>query len=757
MRSIVRRVRAHPEVAALPVVALGLVSVGFSFSLSVATFTALVLLVTAVIAGAYRWWPGQQTGAALHARIALEVVALTTLVYATGWGPALALVYVIAIADNVRHSGSQATRPAFDWSLAAIALGQLAIQLDVAPSLVGLPAAHGVAVLGAVALGIASQRIHAMTSREEAAHARAATSEQRFRSLVAGSSDVTFVIADDGRVTYQSPSAKTVLGYPDDALVGRVFTDLVHPADLQRLEEVVEADLARPDGRALVENRLRTADGAWLPVESSCRNLVTDPHVRGIVVNTRDISDRKDLEAQLQHRAFHDGLTGLANRHLFRDRVAHAVSRGQRRDDPFAVLFLDLDGFKMVNDTLGHAAGDELLKVVSERILRAVRDHDTVARLGGDEFAVLLEDMNQESDAARVAERMLNEIRQPALIKGSTVQVDSSIGIAVSDTNYSGRDTRTATDELLRNADIAMYMAKGGGKGRYELFEPSMHVAVVERLKLESDLQHALDHDEFELHYQPIVGLDDGTIVGVEALLRWRHPQRGMVSPGEFIPLAEETNLIVPIGEWVVREACKQVRTWQEMFVSDQPLKVSVNVSPRQISHGNVATDVKKALAVSGLEPEHLTLEITETALMSDPEAAKEVFRELKTLGVRLAVDDFGTGYSSLAYLQDFPFDVLKIDRSFIDGLTKGTQSPAVVRAIIDLGRSLKLQTVAEGIEHDEQLSRFRELECNYGQGYLFARPARGIEIEALFKHRLGVDLAQAKLPIPDVQVTDFA
>ncbi|MDX1657499.1 MAG: EAL domain-containing protein [Nitriliruptorales bacterium] len=745
LRSISGRARAHPEVAALPLVALALVSVGFSFSISIPLFTGLVVVVAGAIALAHRRWPGKQTGGALHARIIVEVAALTTLVYATGWGPALALTYVIAIADNVRHSGSQATRPALDWSFVGIAGGQLVVQLGWLPSFIELPAAHGVAVLGVVALGIAAQRIHTMTSREEEAHANAARSEQRFRSLVAGSSDVTFVIDPDGVVTYQSPSAKSVLGYPDGALVGRNFTDLVHPADLDRIARAIDEDLAAPNGRALIENRLRTVDGSWLPVESNCRNLVDDPHIRGVVVNTRDISDRKDLEAKLQHRAFHDGLTGLANRHLFRDRVSQAVARGQRRDDPFAVLFLDLDGFKNVNDTLGHAAGDELLKVVAKRIERAVRDHDTVARLGGDEFAVLLEDMEKESDAARVAERVLNEIRQPALIEGSTVHVDSSIGIAVSEDGLSGRDTRTATDELLRNADIAMYMAKGGGKGRYEMFEPSMHVEVVERLKLEHDLMHAIDHDEFELHYQPIVGLHDGTIVGVEALIRWKHPERGMVSPGDFIPLAEETGLIVPIGEWVVREACKQVRTWQEMFVSEEPLRVSVNVSPRQMTHGDVAADVKKALAVSGLEPEHLTLEITETALMSDPDAAKEVLRELKSLGVRLAVDDFGTGYSSLAYLQNFPFDVLKIDRQFIDGLTKGNQNPAVVRAIIDLGRSLKLQTVAEGIEHDEQLSRFRELECNYGQGYLFARPARGIEIEALFKHRLGIDLQRVE------------
>jgi diguanylate cyclase (GGDEF)-like protein len=461
------------------------------------------------------------------------------------------------------------------------------------------------------------------------------------------------------------------------------------------------------------------------------------------------VSERRQLEAQLHHRAFHDELTGLANRHLFRDRVVQAVARSQRYPQPFAVLFLDLDGFKAVNDTLGHQAGDALLQTVAERLVDAVRDHDTVARLGGDEFAILVESLTDHSDAARVAERVLAGLQAPIAVAGTTVPIGGSIGIAISERVIRTPDatTRATTDALLRDADIAMYIAKGAGKGRYEIFEPSMHVAVVERLQLERDLQRALELEQLVLHYQPIVTLADGEIVGVEALLRWDHPERGLVSPSEFITVAEETGLIVPIGRWVVREACRQVREWQERFPDAAPLRVSVNVSPTQLQRGDVPHDVAVALAMSGLDPACLTLEITESALLTDTDRIAALLLELKAIGVSLAVDDFGTGYSSLAYLQHFPFDVLKIDRSFIEGLTSGARSPAVVRAIIDLGRSLDLDTVAEGIEFDEQLSRFRELQCNLGQGFLFARPAAAHDLEALLADRAPIT---APIVLPD-------
>ncbi|MBW3620538.1 MAG: EAL domain-containing protein [Actinobacteria bacterium] len=736
-RSTARWLQRHPEVATLPVGLLLLASLGFSFSVSLLELGALLVAAGVVFVGASARWSGPRTGAELHLRLVSQVGALAIVAYATGWGAALSLVFVVAIADNVRQSGSGAARLAFDWSLVAIAGGQLAVQLDIVPSLIEVPAVHGVAVLGALVLGIVASRVHLLTSRMEDAEAEVSARERRFRALVARSSDATFVIDADGTIRYQSPSTADVLGIDEGALVGAQLVDIVHPEDRVRVIREA-ATLLSGSGRGLIECRLRRGDGRYIDVESNCHDRSDDPDVGGVVVNTRDVSERKQLEAQLHHRAFHDELTGLANRHLFRDRVSHAVSRAQRHPSPFAVLFLDLDGFKGINDTLGHQAGDALLQVVAERVLEAIRDHDTAARLGGDEFAILVEDLTSESDAARVAERILAGLREPIEVAGATVRVDCSIGIAINERLIPTPEssTRSLTDALLRDADIAMYIAKGAGKGRYEIFEPSMHVAVVERLQLERDLQRALEEDQLVLHYQPIVTLSDAGIVGVEALLRWEHPTRGTISPATFIPLAEETGLIVPIGRWVVIEACRQVREWQQRFPDGVPLRVSVNVSPTQLQRGDVTHDVATALALSGLDPACLTLEITESALLSDTDVVARILNELKALGVSLAVDDFGTGYSSLAYLQNFPFDVLKIDRSFIDGLTSGAQSPAVVRAIVELGRSLHLDTVAEGIEFDEQLARFRDLQCNLGQGFLFARPAAPADLEVMLADR---------------------
>jgi diguanylate cyclase (GGDEF)-like protein/PAS domain S-box-containing protein len=736
-QAVASGLRRHPEAVALPVLLLVLLGVGFSFSVSLAELAALFVAGAVALVAAARRWPGAQRGARLHARMAIQVAGLATVGYATGWGAALSLVFVVAIAENVRQSGSAAARPAFDWSLVGISLGQLGIQLDLVPTLIPVPAVHGVAVLGAGALGVVSLRITGMTRRTEQAEAELSASERRFRGLVARSSDATFLIDRDGTVTYQSPSASTILGTREDALVGTLFLDLVHPDDRGRVVRE-SRELLAGGGRGLVECRIRCGDGRYLDIESNCHDLSDDPDIGGVVVNSRDVTERKRLEAQLEHRAFHDSLTGLANRHLFRDRVTHAVSRAQRHPVPFAVLFLDLDGFKLVNDTLGHQAGDGLLRVVAERLAQAIRDHDTPARLGGDEFAVLIEDLTDQADAARVAERVLEAIRQPVQLADTTVTVDGSIGIAIFErlVHTTDASARSETDALLRDADIAMYIAKAAGKGRYEIFEPSMHVAVVQRLQTERDLQRALELDQFELYYQPIVTLSDGTIVAVEALLRWQHPERGIVSPVEFIPIAEETGLIVPIGRWVLRESCRQVRDWQDRYPDQPPLRLSVNVAPKQLSHGDVAHDVAVAVAASGLAPDHLTLEITESALLIDSAQTIATLQEIKQTGVRLAVDDFGTGYSSLAYLQNFPFDVLKIDRAFIEGLTHGTQTPAVVRAIIDLGRSLQLETVAEGIEYDEQLTRFRDLECTLGQGFLFARPAAAADLEELLAGR---------------------
>ena len=425
------------------------------------------------------------------------------------------------------------------------------------------------------------------------------------------------------------------------------------------------------------------------------------------------ITDARTVGAML-HQALHDSLTGLPNRALFLDRLAHALERG-RRANPVGVLFCDLDRFKTVNDSAGHAAGDELLVAVASRLNGCLRTGDTAARLGGDEFAVLIEDVRSVHEATAVADRIIEALRPPFEIQGREVFLSASIGIAIG--NSRG-------EELLRNADVAMYRAKSEGKGRYELFEPSMRAEVLERIELESDLQRAVARDELVVHYQPLVALGDGRLAAFEALVRWRHPTRGLLPPLAFIPLAEETDLIAEIGRWVLDEACIQAQIWGT--------SISVNLSGRQLEQSDLVEVVAGALARSGLPPERLWLEITETVLMRDTETTIDRLRALKALGVKLAVDDFGTGYSSLQYLRRFPIDLLKMAKPFVDGLSSGPEGAALAKTILELGHSLGLRTVAEGIEGAAELAQLRRLGCDLGQGFLFAQPLSAVDATAL-------------------------
>ncbi|WP_052666934.1 putative bifunctional diguanylate cyclase/phosphodiesterase [Nitriliruptor alkaliphilus] len=728
------RLRAHaPEVLGVLAV-LGAVRVtGVASPGPAWLLPTLVVVAVVVSAATYARWGRDADGSALHLRVALQVAALTALAAASGAGPALVgPVLLLAVTDTVRYSGARAGSIAVGWALAAIAAHQTVLASFELPTLLAGTIGHGIAALGALVVVLVGQRIARLAADGEAAQQRTAQEQARIRAMLAGASDVTLIIGD-GEITYQSPSTQRVMGYPTGTLLGRGYLDLIHPDDRARAVDFVRELIDQPGGSGLLACRLEAADGTYVPVESSCRNLLHDEAVRGFVVSARDVTERRLLEAQLEHRAFHDDLTGLANRSLLLDRLEHTGARLGRTGGRYAVLYVDLDGFKPINDTFGHVAGDAVLRAVARRLEAATRRSDTVARLGGDEFAILLEEHHEPVDAARVAERILEDVRRPILADGADVQVTASIGIAYDD------DGDQPTD-VLRNADIAMYLSKRDGKDRFEVFEPQMHLAVVERLHLESDLQRALDNDELRCHYQPIVTLSDRRIVGVEALVRWEHPERGTVAPGQFIPLAEETGLIVGIGRFVLHEACAQAAAWRRDLPGAEDLTVSVNVSMRQFSAGDLLEDVASALAASGLPPAALTLELTESALVHDAERTLAVLQQLKELGVRLAIDDFGTGYSSLAYLHRFPVDVLKIDRSFVTSVVSGRQSPALARAIVDLGRSLDLLTVAEGIEHDTELDQFRELDCALGQGYLFARPADAATIAAALSSSLGPD-----------------
>jgi diguanylate cyclase len=421
----------------------------------------------------------------------------------------------------------------------------------------------------------------------------------------------------------------------------------------------------------------------------------------------------------LAHQAFHDSLTGLANRVLFKERVEHALARRRRSGRPLAVLFMDLDDFKTVNDTLGHAAGDSLLDQVARRLEGCVRTADTVARLGGDEFAVLLDDAESETDVTAAAERMMTSLNQPFPLEGNTFVVRASVGITFVDDEFAAR----SVDELLRDADLAMYTAKGRGKNRYELFEPQMHMSAVERLRMTGELWRAIEHEEFRIHYQPIFSIASGAVAGMEALLRWQHPERGLLAPVEFIELAEDTAAIVPIGRWVLEQACRDARELQLRYPREPPLSVCVNLSARQLERAAFVGEVQETLNASGLPAESLVLELTESVMMTDMNVSIVRLEELKSLGLRLAIDDFGTGFSSLDYVRRLPVDILKVDRSFVADLADGEQSRLVTESIIALADSLGLVTVAEGVENAEQLTRLRGLGSEFGQGFYLGKP----------------------------------
>jgi diguanylate cyclase (GGDEF)-like protein/PAS domain S-box-containing protein len=542
--------------------------------------------------------------------------------------------------------------------------------------------------------------------------------EARFASLVKHSSDLITVLAPDATIAYQSPAIERVLGWAPEEVVGRRIDSLMEQGEGSRLLRLIADGVDAPvASQQTLECTLAHKDGTTRQFEVLFTNLTQDEHVGGIVLNSRDVSERKAFERQLAHQAFHDPVTGLPNRALFVERVRHAIARSRREARGIGIIFIDLDDFKIVNDSLGHAAGDEVLTQVAQRLAASIRASDTAARFGGDEFAVLLEDIEGVQEAVDAVERIMEAVATPLTAAHKELALRCSLGVAIAP-----EDGAADADELIRDADAAMYIAKRDGKGGYRLFEPEMHEGVLQRLELRTDLQRALATDQLELYYQPVIRLEDGTISGVEALLRWNHPERGMVGPDQFIPLAEESGLIVPIGRWVLRQGCREGRRLMESLPTDRPVSLAINLSLKQLQHSDIVTDVREALEESGLPPGQLTLEITESVLMADTDLAVQRLAELKALGIKLALDDFGTGYSSLSYLSKFPVDVLKMDRSFLqEGASP--QAADLANAVVALGSTLSLEVVAEGIEMPEQWKTLRDLGCELGQGFYFARP----------------------------------
>jgi diguanylate cyclase (GGDEF)-like protein/PAS domain S-box-containing protein len=550
-------------------------------------------------------------------------------------------------------------------------------------------------------------------------------SEERFRSLVQNSTDVVAILDEGATVRYVSPAVGKMLGYSPRELLRRPALRAIHPKDVRRVRRAFRELIANPGATSSIEFRLRDWEGAWRQIKTVSQNLLHQPSVRGIVVNASDITESKQFEEELFRQAFYDAATDLPNRTLFMDRLKQAMARKDRRKNGVAVMFLDLDRFKVINDVLGHAAGDDLLRQVGQRLNGCLREGDTIARFGGDEFTVLLSELTGLQEATTIAEGIIRSLTAPFELLGREAFISVSIGIAQED------GEQVSPEGLLRNADVALYRAKSAGKACYVVFDERMSASAAQRLDLESYLHQAVERGELELHYQPEVELRTGRIIGVEAVLRWAHPEQGLLSPGTFLPIAEETGLIVPIGRWAREQACRQAAGWNEGRGDLPPLLMSVNLSPREFQQPDFVSSLERTLLETAVDPATIRVEITETMLLGDTETAITTLHALKELGLQVAIDDFGTGYSSLGYLRRLPVDVLKIDQTFVSELHRDQTSRSIVRAIIALAQALNIGVTAEGVETREQLEELLKAGCTTGQGYYFARPFAAEEMPA--------------------------
>jgi diguanylate cyclase (GGDEF)-like protein/PAS domain S-box-containing protein len=650
----------------------------------------------------------------LNLRAAMNALAATLFIYVTGWGPVLGVVYLVAAEHLVATAGAATWRISRRWAFAGMIAGQIGIETGWFPHLLPKGAGNGVAVLGAFSFVLVSRMAETIAAEREQAWEEVRVSGERFQSLVQSSSDLVVVMDTAGNATYVSGASERILGLTPGQLRGADLGALMHPDDIERVRQSLTEALNRPEPTQAVEFRVRHADGDWRSLEAVGTNLKDNPAVGGVVLNVRDVTDRKRAEAELAHQAVHDALTGLPNRALFLDRLAEGLSRAGTDQEQPAVLFLDVDRFKLINDTLGHDVGDQLLVEVAARLRSSLRGSDMVARFGGDEFVILCD---RRTDLETISGRLLAAFTEPFWLRGEPYYLSASVGVAAPDGPVA------SPGELVRDADTAMYRAKELGRGRVYVFDETARAGALARVHTEHLLRAALEHDQFRLLYQPIVDARTREVASVEALLRWNHPQHGLLAPAQFMATAEDSGLIVPIGTWVLAQALGQALSWAELGC---PTMVSVNLSARQLAEDSIVATLRDLLALlrpAGGTGPLLTVEVTESVFVRDPAAAAARLAEIKELGVRLSMDDFGTGYSSLANLRGYPFDSIKIDRTFVAGIAEPGEDRAIVEAMIDLAHGLGRIVIAEGVETPEQLAVLARLNCDLVQGFELGSP----------------------------------
>jgi diguanylate cyclase (GGDEF)-like protein/PAS domain S-box-containing protein len=684
-------------------------------------------------------WPDAPPGTLrLHVRVVLHVASVASVIYMSGWGPVLGMAFAFSAQSDIEHSGAAAWRAALAWSLTACGICQLMVFEGWIPSFLNQWQAQTIGFLGAFVFAIATRMAGAIGARQERTERllewqtiEAVRSAALHRAVVENAAEGILTIGLDGRIESFNAAAETIFGWSADEIVGQSVTEIVPTefhAPFGEFLAVYGAAGPRAIHRKEVEIRGLRRGGEPFPMSVSTSAIAIEgspPTISGIV---RDLSHQKLIEAQLEHQVLHDPLTGLANRVMFTDHLEQALARLRRGSQMFALLFVDLDRFKVVNDSLGHNIGDRLLMEAAARIKSAVRETDTVARHGGDEFVVLCEDLEAIHDATEIAERVIHALGTPFRFDNDDVaSVSASIGISLT------IDGNECSDSVLRNADIAMYRAKQHGGDRFELFDEVMQEWVAAQHALEVALRHAIPRNELRVFYQPVVALDSAEICGFEALVRWQHPQFGLMTPDKFIPIAEESGLIVDIGTWMIEQASRDAASWAAQW-PDRRLDVAVNLSSHQLLSRDIVRVVSTALATAGLQPAALTLELTESTLFDDVIDVRAILGELRQLGISLALDDFGTGYSSLTHLRNFPISVVKIDRSFVRAIGTEKEDTAIVAAVIGLARNLRLRVVAEGVETPAQLAVLHQLGCDYVQGYLLSEPVPNSALPELIR-----------------------